>query len=727
MFIFLGIIVGTYFCLQFIKTSLFFFVLGVLFTISSIVVLILLYKSFKQGMHKVFFKSLLCFTISFVLVIPISFLSFNKFYNGYEKYDEVILQGRVFSVSEKDSFDYLLLEECKINADGKEKRLGGKVSIILYTGYEDGIFVGDNVLCRAKLKNNELLEDNKFNSYAYKYDIRYSSFVGSEDFVVSRGEKHFDEKCREKVKDILFENLSYDNAGIAYASLFGDKSMLDQKIYESFSVSGTAHLLCVSGLHVGFLVALLLLFLKRLKLKNRSVLIIITTILLLYSYLCGFSPSVVRASIMSIVLSFSNLIGRDYDNLSSLCFAGCLILVINPFYIFDIGFQLSFASCFGIFLLMPIFMKFFEKVKFRNKFSLAFSMTLAVEIATFPIILHNFEKLSFLSLCANIVVIPIFSFLFSLLICFVLINLIFPFGFLFKINELGQNLIVFLTKSFVGIKELTFVTFPSTVFANFMFYSIIFLVSDFVNLSIKPKIIVALGMSIVMLISFVYQFVPKTYFKSTFMNTSVDNVSIVTNSNDEKILIALKPPSLQKIGDLKNDLLSYKINKLNCVLILSYDEQMQESVAYICNKYKVDKLYLQDNVGNKERFNLYQKLKYTQILFTTDEQCYYNNFSFIVYNEISAVKLFMVDNEKLFTLLFIKSVNNKTITFISEKGIVADILYCENFAKRYESLRLKFEHIICRNCDLTREDVVKTGQMGKKFQLKRVTEWNLRI
>lgn len=719
LFIFLGIIIGTVFCLQILKQNLFFFVLTVIVSLGAIVALCFLYKPFKMGKYNVLFKSLFCFILSFIIIIPISFLSFNRFYNNYKDYGEVSLSGRVFSVAEKDEYNYVLLEDCYVTVEEEDEKLSGKVSVTLYS-LDEEIEVGDRVFCKVKLKNNDLYSNEKFNSYAYKFDIRYNCYASGENFSLIKGNKKFDEICRQKVKTILFDNLSYDNAGIAYASLFGDKSMLDEKIYETFSVSGTAHLLCVSGLHVGFLVALIFFILKALKIKNKYNIIIITTILIFYCYLCGFAPSVVRASIMSVVLAYSNSMGKNYDSISSLCFAGSLILLIKPFYIFDVGFQLSFVSCFGIFLLMPLLNKFFKKINFYNKFSTALSLTASAQIATFPIILHNFEKMSFLSICANIIVVPLFSVLFSLLICFVIINLILPCGFLFKINEIGQNFIIFLTKGFVGIKELTFLTFPTTLFADLLFYFIIFLVSGCVNLKGKSKILTSLSICLVMAISFVYQFVPTTFNSCFLFSSMAENVSIVTNSYNEKLLIALKPVSKQSLGDLKNDLLSYKINKLDGIILLNYDEQLQESVAFLCNEYKADKIYLQNNISDLVAQNLFKRLNCTQIILMGDEQQYSGHFSFMMYNDIDGVFLNIVDKSDIISIMFLDSVDKASLTFINSHSISADILSSEKLSKAVENINLNFDHILCRNYDLNRSDIISISTIGDKFNIRRL-------
>ena len=161
--------------------------------------------------------------------------------------------------------------------------------------------------------SQDLFKDEKISTYAYKNKIKFVSFVDKEQFTSVNGNLHLNEKFRENVKNILFENMNYNTASIAYASIFGDKTLIDNEISDVFSISGVAHLLCVSGLHTGFLIALIYFVLRLFKIKEKYILIILSSILLFYCYLCSFTTSVVRATIMAIVLCSANTFGKRYD------------------------------------------------------------------------------------------------------------------------------------------------------------------------------------------------------------------------------------------------------------------------------------------------------------------------------------------------------------------------------------------------------------------------------
>ena len=110
--------------------------------------------------------------------------------------------------------------------------------------------------------------------------------------------------------------------------LFGGKQGLSDELKDMFSYSGISHILAVSGLHIGVLVSLIYYCLKKIKLNKFVKLILLATVLIFYSYLCDFTPSVCRASIMAVILCLCDLYKIQYDALSSLSIAGIIILLL---------------------------------------------------------------------------------------------------------------------------------------------------------------------------------------------------------------------------------------------------------------------------------------------------------------------------------------------------------------------------------------------------------------
>lgn len=206
---------------------------------------------------------------------------------------------------------------------------------------------------------------------------------------------HLFVRLRNYFSAILEQYLSGDELGVAKALILGDRSSLDAEITGKFGNTGAMHILAVSGLHVGILIQILTSFFALFKKwisRNRAILISLL-IVWIYSLLTGFSASVVRSVVMFSLLVGSNLLERNYNNYNILAFSAVVILIWNPHFLFDIGFQLSYLAMLGIFM----FYKPLSKVLyFRNKIlRLAFEGTMvgiAAQIMTVPLTLYYFHQ-----------------------------------------------------------------------------------------------------------------------------------------------------------------------------------------------------------------------------------------------------------------------------------------------------------------------------------------------
>ncbi|MGN1258701.1 MAG: ComEC/Rec2 family competence protein [Christensenellales bacterium] len=247
---------------------------------------------------------------------------------------------------------------------------------------------------------------------------------------------------RNKITNfIVAQNTNDFVSGLEVGMLFGEKAYVGDTIKDSFSVSGLSHLLAVSGLHVGFLLVIMNFVLnKLLKSKTKITLIIEATFLIIYAFICDFSPSVVRASVMAIISMYALVRGRQYDGLNALCLSAIILLFINPFTLFDVGFQLSFACVFSLFCLTGKLNFLFSKVM-PLKLSSSLAVGVSATAGTFPIISYYFGSVSLLSILVNLVAIPFASVCFILLVVCVFISMCLPFlsfimaipNFLYKI------------------------------------------------------------------------------------------------------------------------------------------------------------------------------------------------------------------------------------------------------------------------------------------------------
>ena len=330
-------------------------------------------------------------------------------YNVKDYTSQVAVVGRVTDdIKDGNYYKQIVLDDVKIDGKSQENlRLTLK-------NCPNSLNVGDFIAFEGYVERSKPFTLNQFNSQDFRSSVRYQAEISYKDVVVFDGYLKFDERVRLAVKEKLFLHMSEQNAGISYAVLFGDKSEVDGIIKNAYQNSGIIHVLTVSGLHVGFLISLVHFLLKKCKV-NKYVQFAITTIFIFfYSYLCGFSPSVLRAGIMAIVLMLSKLCMRRYDNLNSLGFAGFVICLFSPLTAFDIGFQMSFFCVCGIFMLSPVLTKVLSKI-IPYKISSLLALSISSQIGILPFLASFGAEINVLSVFANLIVVPAFAIIYPFL------------------------------------------------------------------------------------------------------------------------------------------------------------------------------------------------------------------------------------------------------------------------------------------------------------------------
>ena len=243
----------------------------------------------------------------------------------------------------------------------------------------------------------------------YAQLMHHRGFVGS----VSVGKSDFYEYIpaeSSSLHDWAVERLRRampegDGRAVALAMTTGERGEIDNELRQSYSASGTSHLLAVSGLHIGIafmLINLLLLPLVLLRHGNVVRSVVAITLIWLYVWLCGLSPSAVRAAIMFSALQFSLSSLREYHSVNILAATAFAMLVFDSHLLFDISFQLSFVAVAGIILwAMPLYRLCTTRFKAINLLLGVLLVGVASTAATMPLVAHNFATISIVGILIN--------------------------------------------------------------------------------------------------------------------------------------------------------------------------------------------------------------------------------------------------------------------------------------------------------------------------------------
>ncbi|MDT8415441.1 MAG: ComEC/Rec2 family competence protein [Flavobacteriaceae bacterium] len=212
-------------------------------------------------------------------------------------------------------------------------------------------------------------------------------------------------------KKLQEQNLQKDEVAVMQALLLGQRQDIPEALNQDYTKAGAIHLLAISGLHVGLIQQILLLVLFPLAfLRHGKVyqFLIATSLLWLYAALAGFSPSVTRAVTMFSIIGISLHFDRKLHSIAATFISMFFLILYNPNYVFEVGFQLSYLAVIGIILLQP-FMESLWKPKFKiiKFFWQIFTVSLAAQLAVMPLSLFYFHQFPGLFLLSNLMILPL--------------------------------------------------------------------------------------------------------------------------------------------------------------------------------------------------------------------------------------------------------------------------------------------------------------------------------
>lgn len=210
-------------------------------------------------------------------------------------------------------------------------------------------------------------------------------------------------------------NFNRAEMNVAMALILGQQQDISADIIQDYQYSGATHVLSVSGLHVGFIMLFILFILKPIPNTRKGSFIKLMAILIslgLFAIVSGLSPPVLRSVVMFSFLAIGNHLRRSTNTYHTLLVSVLLILLFEPYFLFDVGFQLSYIALFSILWLQPLLKNICDpKNKIVNYIWEALTVSFAAQIGTFPICLYYFHQFPGLFFVTNILILPVLSFI----------------------------------------------------------------------------------------------------------------------------------------------------------------------------------------------------------------------------------------------------------------------------------------------------------------------------
>ncbi len=400
----LGVIGGVFFLTILVLSKVGYEKSVILLPVILMAVFLIFLRQKKLKFFAVFASSVLCASIIFG-VADINFRTNEQYFSGKNMFVEGVICERPYINDDKYKLhietDKINGEDVNINIIVNSSRIPEntelyskvklKANLYKVTSYDDGVmrhYKADNICLTGSVLHNSI-EVSENNDKPFLYHVL--SF-------------------RYKLSDTIAELLPNDIGGFIAGITMGDKSLMSGSLVEKFRITGTSHILVVSGLHVaiwsGFVYWLLKKFLSR-----RISLIVSIIFLLFFVVFTGFTPSVIRASAMMTIVYLGIIWGEKPDSLNTLGIAALVLTAVAPLSVYNVGTVFSFASVFGILLMNEYVLPFVkEKLKgINNQFlrKLLFNsislvlVSISAQLFTFPVSVLYDMKFSFLSVVSN--------------------------------------------------------------------------------------------------------------------------------------------------------------------------------------------------------------------------------------------------------------------------------------------------------------------------------------
>lgn len=343
----------------------------------------------------------------------------------------------------------------------------------------------------------EIKNDFQFDykKYLARQDVYFQAYLPNDVLKTEKKSILFEDKIKQKRLDILNQinhsSLSPKIQEFLKGIILADRTEMDAETVKDFNQTGLVHLLAISGSHMVIIFWLtLLIFNQILPVKFRKVSIILSILLIwTFAIFIDYGSSVMRSCLMITCYYLMVLLQRKSDLLHSLALSAFILLTFDSNQLFDVGFQLSYVAVLGIWWLTNPIKNLFRKPRFKAEkvFYEISAMTFAAQIATLPLAIYYFHQFSFVSIIANLLIIPlseviiVSSLLMVVLIAFDFSNI----PFLYKAFDVFVEYILKLIHWFSNFESLMTRNISLNIFELSLLFLVIyflkFLIKDFFN------------------------------------------------------------------------------------------------------------------------------------------------------------------------------------------------------------------------------------------------------
>lgn len=580
----------------------------------------------------------------------------------------------VYKGSEEDflcSIDNYKIEEDKMKLElvCKEKLVGSYYfKNDEYRFFKEKVNIGSSVIVKGKLvspKNNTVPYLFNYKKYLYNKRVYYTLKIDNIKILNENSNPFI------KLKNRVIKHVnSYKDSTYLYAFILGKTELISDEVLTSYRENGISHLFALSGLHVSIFSSILLFILKKLRFKEILNYVLIFIFLLLFSFITGFSPSILRATLLFFLLGINKVFYLNIRTLDILYLVFIILVIINPFIIYNLSFILSFTAAFFL-----IFSS--DLLKGKNYFVSLFKVSLLSYFASLPLSIYYFGYTNLLGTILNLVFVPLVSF-----VVFPLTLLTFIISKFYSILNITTNLLESLSLLFNKFKIIIY--FPK------IYLIFVFIYLSILMLYIKFKKKICLYLIIVLLIFFkIRPYMDNNTYIYYIDVGQGDSILVMTPHLNKIILIdtggIVSFNENYKSNIVKNKTIPFfrriGINKVDYLFLTHGDYDHAGEANELLSNFCVKKVFI--NKGNIN--NIEKKI---------------NN------KEVLTLKNFVIDNIK------VNSLNNNVFNNENDDStILLFNIYDYKFLFMGDA-SIKTEEYLLNNYILPNVDILKVGHHG---------------
>ena len=457
--------------------------------------------------------------------------------------------------------------------------------------------------------------------------------------------------------------------------ILGDKSYLNEEVYNTYKDNGISHLFSISGMHISLITTVLFYIIKRISYNNYINYGIVISLLILYTLILGMMASILRTIIMYILFAINKLLKLNISDIQLMLLVLIIAILINPFIIYDIGFQYSYVISFSLIILKK------RLSKIKKYFFKSLYISFVAFMVSFPITIYNFYQVNIISIPLNLIMIPLVS-----IIIFPLSLITFIFPCLDNILFIFIQVLEFISK-YIDKIEYTKIIFSKP---HLLFIIIYYLI---IYLSIYNKKYIIYFLILTILHKSIYYF--DSSFKIVLLDVGQgDSILIRFPHNSSNILI--------DTGGIINSSYSIVINKtipyLKSIGITNIDYLILSHGDY-------------DHMG--EAINLVENFKVEKVIFNCGEL-----------NELEKELIEVLGKKKIPYYSCIKELNidNNKLYFLQTKEYDnendnSNVIYIELDGYKFMFMGdsgIEKEKDILDKYNISDIDVLKVGHHGSK-------------